>query len=521
MTSQTSLARPGEIIETTAGKIRGGVEKGVHVFRGVPYGASTAAARFLRPRAAQPWTGIRDATELGLRAPQPAFNPPPGPLAEISATTDAMGEDCLCLNVWTPGADTGKRPVMVWLHGGGFAVGSGGQPAYAGTELAAKRDVVVVTVNHRLNVFGYLYLAEFNEQYADSGNVGTLDIVLALEWVRGNIAAFGGDPGNVTIFGESGGGMKVSVLMAMPAACGLFHRAIIQSGALLKAMPRDRAARNAELFLAKLGLATGRVAELEKLPMEQLLEAIPVIPGGVMGPAPVADGRAFPGHPFDPGAPAISAGVPLLIGSNATEMTLLELPQEQMDDATLEALAKQRMKVDDAAAGPLLAAYKKAHRSNVEAWLALESDRFMRINSIRQAERQAALSAAPANNAALSAAPVYMYFFTWRTPVLGGRLRSAHALEIPFVFDHPDVWQGFTGTGDDRYPLADKMSGAWAEFARTGKPGDPNLPDWPAYTRERRATMILDNMCQVVDDPEGSDRLAYLASGGGSVSLFE
>ena len=192
-------------------------------------------------------------------------------------------------------------------------------------------------------------------------------------------------------------------------------------------------------------------------------------------------------------------------------MTLLEPPQDQMDDATLQALAKQRMKIDDAAAGPLLAAYKKAHSSNVEAWLALDSDRFMRINSIRQAEAKAARSAAP----------VYMYLFTWRTPVLGGRLRSAHALEIPFVFDHPDDWPGFTGTGDDRYPLADKMSGAWAEFARTGKPGDPNLPDWPAYTTERRATMIFDNMCQVVDDPEGGDRLAYLASGGGSVSMFE
>jgi para-nitrobenzyl esterase len=304
--------------------------------------------------------------------------------------------------------------------------------------------------------------------------------------------------------------MKVSVLMAMSAAKGLFHRAIVQSGPFLKALPRERATRNTELYLEKLGLAVRQVEELHKLPVEQLLDALPVIPGGPLGIAPVADGRAFPGHPFDPEAPPNSAGMPLLIGSNATEMTLLEPPPDDMDDATLRSLAKLRMKIDDAAAGTLIAAYKEVHGSNLEAWLALDSDHFMRINSIRQAERQAAKGTS-----------VYMYYFTWRTPVLNGRLRSAHALEIPFVFGNVDVWPGLTGTGEDRYALADKLSGAWAEFARSGKPGHPELPDWPTYTTERRATMILDNKCTVADDPAGIDRLAYLASGGGSISFFE
>lgn len=510
----SSLSNP--VVETAAGKLVGQAfapaglaHAPVAIFKGIPYGASTSGAgRFMPPRKPEPWAGIRDALELGLRAPQTAMKlPPENPLAQIMAVNDPMGEDCLCLNVWSPGLGSArKRPVMVWLHGGGFSFGSGGQPAYAGTELAARRDVVVVTVNHRLNVFGYLYLADFSDRYPDSANVGMLDLVAALEWVRGNIAEFGGDPSNVTLFGQSGGGWKASVLMAMPAARGLFHRVIVQSGPMLKALPRDRAAGIAAAFLAKLGLTKDRADQLQKLPMEQLLEALPTDPGSQLGIAPVADGRAFPGHPFDPEAPAISAGIPLLIGSNATEMTVFGPPPDEMDDATFLARAKQWTKIGDTAAKPLITAYKEAHGSNVEACLALDSDWLMRIKSIIQAERQSALGAAA----------VYMYYFTWRTPVRNGRLRSPHGLEIPFVFDHPDVWPGLTGAGADRYALADKMSGAWAEFARSGKPGNPDLPDWPAYTTDRRATMILDNECHVAHDPGGSERLAFLASGAGA-----
>jgi para-nitrobenzyl esterase len=502
-------------VQTTAGKVRGSVQAGVNVFKGVPYGASTAGGmRFQPPAKPKPWTGVRDAFDLGPVAPQLLMNLSPEILALFEGMlSDApMGEDSLCLNVWSAGLGSAhRRPVMVWLHGGAFTSGSGGSPIYDGTALAAKHDVVVVTVNHRLNVLGYLYLAELGgEKYADSGNAGMLDIVAALEWVRDNIAAFGGDPGNVTIFGESGGGMKVATLMAMPSAKGLFHRAIAQSGAFLKAMPRQQATRRAEAFLTKLGLKSSQVDELEKMPVDRLLEAMSAIPGGALALAPVADGRSLPGDPFDPVAPAISANVPLLIGSNATEMTLLEPPPDAMDDATLLERVKQRMRIDDAAAGPLIAAYKKVHGSNIEAYLALESDRFMRINSILQAERKAAQATAPA----------YMYYFTWKTPALNGRLRSPHAVEIPFVFDNVDSWKGLTGDGGDRYALATKMSSAWAAFAHTGNPSHGGLPGWPTYSAARRATMIFDNECKVSDDPGREERLAFLGSGGGSTSLF-
>jgi len=495
------------VVSTASGKVRGAVQTGVHVFKGVPYGSSMSGARrFQSPAKADPWTGVRDAFELGPKCPQLEMTLPPPMQAILDGirSDPPMGEDCLCLNVWSANlGSSNQRPVMVWLHGGGFTAGSGGSLVYDGTALAAKHDVVVVTLNHRLNIFGYLYLAELGgEEFADSGNAGMLDIVAALEWVRDNIAEFGGDPGNVTIFGESGGGMKVTALMAMPAAQGLFHRAIVQSGPFLRAVPRRRATQATEIFLATLGLKSSQVRELQNVPVERLMEAMPSMPGGLMALAPVADGRSLPGHPFDPAAPAISASVPLLIGSNSTEFTLFEMPPTDLDDATFLAQVKQRMRIDDSAAGELIAAYKKAHVNNIDASLAFESDRFMRINSILQAERKAMQGGAP----------VYMYQFSWKTPVLSGTLRSPHALEIPFVFDNVDLWTGLTGEGPERYPLADKMSTAWAAFAHLGSPGHNGLPAWPAYTSDRRSTMMFDNECRTVDDPGAEERQAFLAS---------
>src|SRR5580704_9575892 len=291
------------VIETTEGKIRGSMEDKVSAFRGVPYGASTAASgRFLPPQKPQPWSGVKDTVELGHRSPQG----PSGLIPEVAAVDvgEPAGEDCLVLNVWTPSATPGrKRPVMVWLHGGGFTSGSGGFKIYDGVNLAARHDVVVVTVNHRLNAFGYLYLADLGgAKYANSSNVGMLDIVSALEWVRDNISNFGGDPANVTIFGQSGGAAKVSTLLAMPGAQGLFHRAVIESSASIRGISRDAANKNTEAFLAKVGLKPNQIDELQNLPVDRLLQGLM---GGRFGA--VVDGNPRPANPFDPTAPEISA----------------------------------------------------------------------------------------------------------------------------------------------------------------------------------------------------------------------
>jgi para-nitrobenzyl esterase len=502
----------GPVVQTTSGKIRGSLQDKINAFRGVPYGAPTAgAARFLPPAKPQPWTGVRDTLELGRQAPQV----PSGLIPEVAAVEDhgPMGEDCLVLNVWTPSPGAShKRPVMVWLHGGGYSTGSGGFTIYDGANLARKHDIVTVSLNHRLNVFGFLYLAELGgEKYAHASNAGMLDIILALEWVRDNIAAFGGDPGNVTIFGQSGGGGKVSTLMAMPAAKGLFHRAIVQSASAIKGVPRNEATKSAESILAKLGLKPNQLDELQTLPMERLLS---VNAGG--GPAgnqslrlaPVVDGVTLPADPFDPVAPALSANVPLLIGSVETEVTFMPRQQlDPIDDAGLHGRVKQAARCDDAKADQLIEVYRKGRPgiSNIDLYLILASDTSFRAGVRTEADRKAA-------QAAQGNAPVYMYYFTWRSPVRDGKLKAFHTLEIPFVFENVDIGKPMTGTGQDRYALADKMSRAWVAFARTGNPSHKGLPNWPAYTLDQRATMIFNNDCKTVNDPGKEERLALAKS---------
>ena len=348
------------------------------------------------------------------------------------------GEDCLRLNVWTNGTGAGgRRPVMVWLHGGGFATGSGGFIAYDGANLARSQDVVVVTVNHRLNVFGYLYLADVGgAKYAESANVGMRDIIAALQWVHDNIERFGGDPGNVTIFGQSGGGAKVSTLMAMPGARGLFHRAIVESGSTLRGTPKDQATVAAQAFMALVGAKT--VDELQQMPMERLRAqaaagmaeamralAAPPARGAGSGPpafsalalGPVVDGTTLPSHPFDPVAPAVSADVPLLVGSTETEMTFFPgLPLDPIDDAALHARVKQTIGGDDAAADRAIAAHRASRPgvSNIDVALIVASDMFVRPSLHAQADRKAALGKGA----------VYVYYWTWRSPVRGGKLRS-------------------------------------------------------------------------------------------------
>lgn len=492
-------------VATTAGKIRGVSDAGVIAFKGVPYGASTAGAgRFQPPVKPKAWTGVREATQLGPRSPQllSLFHGFVPPEVEAMDRDEMMGEDCLVLNVWTPTLDHDRKlPVMVWLHGGGFTSGSGGFICYDGQELARKHDVVVVTVNHRLGALGYLYLAGLgNDHYANSSNVGNLDIIAALEWVRDNIATFGADPGNVTIFGQSGGGGKVSSLMAMPAAHGLFRRAIVQSGAALKGTSREVATQNAQQFLARLNLKADQVDQLQKLPMDKLLKAANEGAGPAINWGPVVDGKTLPSDPFDPAAPALSANVPLLIGTVETEVTFFPgQPLEPMDDATFHTKVKQLLRnASDADVDAVIAAYRKGRRdrANTDLYLIMASDATFRAGILLEGERKAEQTQTE----------VYQYYFTWRSPVREGKLRTYHTLEIPFVFDNVDACKSMTGSGADRLPLADKMSKAWVAFARTGNPNHPGLPNWVAYDNVRRATMVFNDECVILNDPYGSEQ---------------
>jgi para-nitrobenzyl esterase len=502
----------GPVVETTLGKIRGSSSKGVACFKGIHYGASTAGSmRFMPPAPPQPWTGVIDALEVGPPAPQDMGSANGGSdirkaMGDLTGP-GAMSEDCLVLNVWTPSLRvSSKRPVMVWLHGGGYAAGSSGVPVYDGANLAAKRNVVLVALNHRLNVFGYLYLGEIGgEKFADSGNVGMLDIVLALEWVRDNIAHFGGDPGNVTIFGESGGGGKVSTLMAMPPAKGLFHKAIVESGSTLRGNARQDADAAARKFLAEVNVTPDHVDDLQKIPVEQLLAAMHTMTGpNAIRLGPVVDGRSLPRNPFDPDAPAQSANVPMLIGTNGTESTLLlglgDASLFSLSDTDMRARLKAYLHLtDDSKVDELIAVYKKDRPDATpsDIYFAVTTDRMMRMNAIKQAERKAA-----------QGTPAYMYLFAWQTPVLGGELKSPHGIEMAFVFDNVDKATGMTGTGADLQPLADKVSGAWTAFARAGNPSSKGLPPWPAYDSATRATMVFNDQCEVVNDPGKNERIA-------------
>ncbi len=492
-------------VQTSAGKIRGLVRYGVHQFWGVPYAASTEGAnRFMPPVKTAAWTSVRDCFQVGHRAPQDAD----GPISEVWSLDrrEPDGEDCLTINVFTPGSGNGQRPVMVWLHGGGFSGGSGNWVLYDGTNLARKEDVVMVAVNHRLNLFGFLHLADLGgEKWANSSNVGMQDIVAALAWIKDNISAFGGDPRNVTIFGQSGGGGKVTTLMAMPSAKGLFHRAIAMSGSALRGTPRTNATKAAEELLARLGLKSNQLDELQKMPFKQLQEAFERRPGiqGLAG-GPVVDGKSLPTDQWYPAAPEVSATVPFMQGSVETEDAWndppppLEMPEEEMFTRV-----KRIAHNDDGKARNLVALYRKTHPgiTNTDVWLIMNADNTRRANAQTLAELKVAQGKA-AN---------YQYYFNWRSPVHHGQMKSYHTLDIPFVLYNVDIAASMTGAGQERYALAHKMSAAYAAFARTGNPNHTDLPNWPAYNLTQRPTMILNNDCKVVNDPNREERLALKA----------
>ena len=487
------------LAQTTGGSVAGYIDNGIFTYKGIPY---AKAERFMPPVPADKWEGVRSCRAYGPTCPQgkrmgwysdeQAFS--------FNWNDGFPDEDCLRVNIWTPGINDGKkRPVMVWLHGGGYSAGSGQElPSYDGRNLAEKGDVVVVTLNHRLNVLGFLDLSAYGEKYAHSGNSGLLDLVAALEWVQENIANFGGDASNVTIFGQSGGGGKVSTLLATPAAKGKFHKAIVQSGAMLRTMDSRWSRRIGAAVVEELGITPCRIDEISKVPFEDLLAAGEKViarlkpeaekqgfASFIFGWAPTVDGSVLPRQPFDPQAPEQSKDIPMLIGTTIHEFSMSTyVPQLRTinQDAAVEYLKSRYGDRTD----EFLELFENTY-PGYEPKDLIDTDFIFRPSAIEQAGLKSRQGGAP----------VYMYMFAWESPVLDGILRSTHCMEIPFVFNNADVHASMTGGGTGAMKLADVMSQSWINFARTGDPNTEKLPEWPTYNCSEGATMIFNDDCEV------------------------
>ena len=509
-------------VTVASGRIRGYVSGGICTFKGVPYGQDVSGRRrWRRASPVTPWAGVRDAIEFGPRAIQPESRDMHTTSAEFEALMAQGGpdhdrwleqsEECLTLNVWTPDTDPRRRlPVMFWCHGGKYFGETPPVWWFDGENLAREGEVVVVTVRHRVGILGFLNLAGLDGDLADErpGNVGLLDLVDALRWVGANIEAFGGDPGNVTIFGESGGGLKVSVLLAMPDAKALFHKAIIQSGAQMLAQSPTQSTDGARALLSELGLGPDEVDELLDLPPERLVEAqIRLMPNLFAPPTgkpaaefePFVDGATLPHNGFDPGTFPLNRDVPLLIGTCATETTfffaslpgLYEMPGPQMRGMLRGMLGTDSERI--------LGVYEavRPQASPTEILLAVTTDLIFRRKAIRMAEMKLEQGGAP----------VYMYVLGFETNVHGGKFRTPHILDLPLVFAHPE--HPILGDDPARFVVSRQMSRAWAAFARTGDPSIDILPHWPPYDEQKRATMYFDEPPSLVLDPFGEERAVW------------
>jgi len=479
------------VVPTRAGKIGGVRERGVHIFKGVPYGADTAARRFLPPTAVGTWQRVRDALDYGPACPQ--FD-----------TKERISEDCLSLNVWTPALrDGGKRPVMVYIHGGEYSSGSGSSPLYDGTRLCLRGDVVVVTVTHRLNAFGHLYLGRLaGVDYASSGNVGLLDLVLALNWVRDNIAEFGGDPQQVMLFGQSGGGAKIATLLAMPAARGLFHRVATMSGQQITASGPRGATQRAEAYLAALKVDVARLRSIDATELVAATRANdPSLVGRSLYFGPVLDQVTLPRHPFYPDAPP-AANIPMIIGNtrdetrafNGNDPGILELDWSALPERLLRAL---HVDIDP---DYVIAEYRRMYPQYTP------TEVFFAATTAGRSWRGAIIEA---ELRAQQGAPVFAYQLDYRSPLDGGRYGAMHTMDIPLVFDNIAQPGSLTGKDAAAQKVADRMSDAFIAFARGGDPNHAGLPQWRPYELGTRATMLFDVECKLADDPRGGERRLF------------
>lgn len=494
-------------VKTVAGRVRGESLNGVIRFLGIPYAASIAGAnRFAGPQPVKPWTDVRDAKHYADSSPQQSEGVlGTTPVSPAFAVPDYVspGDDCLAVNIWTPEGAMRDLPVMVWLHGGGWVSGSGSCAIYDGENLARRGDVVIVTLNHRLGASGLTDLSRvIGGDFSDSANLGIRDIIAALEWVRDNIAAFGGNPNNVTIFGESGGGWKVCTLLGIPSAEGLFHRAIIQSGPLTRFMMPEKADQITKALLQELGIDKSNADKLNQLSSEDIIRAEAKVlatnpmsaslPGFPVGFWPVIDGKLIKDHVFDPSAAPSSRNVPLLIGQTGTEFSLFMLHDEEAYSLTDKQLEERVSKAfGEQSSAQLLKYYREAYPDYDPSalWFRLFSDYGMGtlssiIMDVRTTDGQA---------------PVYAYRFDWETPIENGRLHSPHTIEIPFVFNNVKTKAGIVMTADakDKVELAKQVSSAWVEFAKTGRPAAEGLPKWPEFTLAYRESMHLNTVSKV------------------------